>query len=74
VSRVLLCSIIDIELILPGLVDVKIPGHDDFELWSPSKERDSLCLFGRQVSRLNLSFSLVTHIMYRRSTIAADGM
>ncbi|KAG2137158.1 uncharacterized protein EDB93DRAFT_1302551, partial [Suillus bovinus] len=31
-----------------GLVDVENPGHDDFELWSPSKERDSLCLFGRQ--------------------------
>jgi hypothetical protein len=30
------------------LVDVKKPGYDDFELWSPSEERDSLCLFGRQ--------------------------
>ncbi|KAG1816486.1 uncharacterized protein BJ212DRAFT_1355044 [Suillus subaureus] len=30
------------------LVDVEHPGHDDFELWSPSEERDSLCLFGRQ--------------------------
>jgi photosystem II stability/assembly factor-like uncharacterized protein len=30
------------------LVDVEDPGHDDFELWSPSEERDSLCLFGRQ--------------------------
>ncbi|KAG2141838.1 hypothetical protein DEU56DRAFT_267583 [Suillus clintonianus] len=29
-------------------VDVENPGHDDFELWSPSEERDSLCLFGRQ--------------------------
>ncbi|KAG2093136.1 uncharacterized protein F5147DRAFT_755284 [Suillus discolor] len=29
------------------LVDVKIPGHD-FELWSPSEERDELCLFGQQ--------------------------
>ncbi|KAG1738539.1 hypothetical protein EDB19DRAFT_1714235 [Suillus lakei] len=30
------------------VVDVENPGHDDFELWSPSEERDSLCLFGRQ--------------------------
>ncbi|KAG2114629.1 uncharacterized protein F5147DRAFT_834477 [Suillus discolor] len=30
------------------LVDNETPGHDDFELWSPSEERDSLCLFGRQ--------------------------
>ncbi|KAF8887404.1 Oligoxyloglucan reducing end-specific cellobiohydrolase [Infundibulicybe gibba] len=24
------------------------PGHDDFELWSPSSERPERCLFGRQ--------------------------
>ncbi|KAG1747763.1 uncharacterized protein EDB91DRAFT_1245255 [Suillus paluster] len=30
------------------VVDVEDPGHDDFELWSPSEERDQLCLFGRQ--------------------------
>lgn len=24
------------------------PGHDDFELWSPSEERQEICLFGRQ--------------------------
>lgn len=24
------------------------PGHDDFELWSPSEERAERCLFGRQ--------------------------
>ncbi|KAI6113349.1 hypothetical protein EV401DRAFT_2058736 [Pisolithus croceorrhizus] len=24
------------------------PGHDDFELWSPSEERQEVCLFGRQ--------------------------
>jgi hypothetical protein len=23
--------------------------QDDFELWSPSEEREELCLFGRQV-------------------------
>jgi hypothetical protein len=65
---------IDVELILPGLVDVSFPGHDDFELWSPSEERDSLCLFGQQVSHPNLSFSFATHIIYRRSIIAANGM
>ncbi|KZT68685.1 Oligoxyloglucan reducing end-specific cellobiohydrolase [Daedalea quercina L-15889] len=27
---------------------VEDPGHDDFELWSPSEERNELCLFGRQ--------------------------
>jgi len=26
------------------------PGKDDFELWSPSEEREERCLFGRQVS------------------------
>ncbi|KAG1774364.1 hypothetical protein EV702DRAFT_533144 [Suillus placidus] len=30
------------------LVDVENPGHDDFELWSPSEEIDLLCLFGQQ--------------------------
>ncbi len=25
------------------------PGQDDFELWSPSEEREEQCLFGRQV-------------------------
>lgn len=73
-SGVLLCSIIYVELILPGLVDARIPGHDDFELWGPSEERDSLCLFRQQVSCPNLSFSFVTHIIYRHSIIAADGM
>ncbi|KAG1768276.1 hypothetical protein EV702DRAFT_1253492 [Suillus placidus] len=28
--------------------DVENSGQDDFELWSPSEERDSLCLFGQQ--------------------------
>jgi hypothetical protein len=69
-----LYSMIDVEFNLPGLVDVKTPGHDDFELWSPSEERDSLCLFGRQVSHTNSSFFFVTHIIYRHSTIAANGM
>ncbi|KAI0262354.1 Oligoxyloglucan reducing end-specific cellobiohydrolase [Gloeopeniophorella convolvens] len=29
-------------------LDVDDPGHDDFELWSPSEERSERCLFGRQ--------------------------
>ncbi|KAF7317890.1 Sortilin [Mycena kentingensis (nom. inval.)] len=29
-------------------VDVDHPGQDDFELWSPSEERQEECLFGRQ--------------------------
>ncbi|KAJ7065213.1 vacuolar protein sorting/targeting protein 10 [Mycena amicta] len=29
-------------------VDIENPGKDDFELWSPSEERQEACLFGRQ--------------------------
>jgi hypothetical protein len=32
-----------------GVLSVEDPGHDDFELWSPSEERSEQCLFGRQV-------------------------
>jgi len=28
------------------------PSHDDFELWSPSEDREEQCLFGAQVSLL----------------------
>ena len=37
---------------LLGKLDIEDPGHDDFELWSPSEERAERCLFGRQVSEL----------------------
>ncbi|KAJ7626363.1 vacuolar protein sorting/targeting protein 10 [Mycena polygramma] len=30
------------------VLSVDDPGHDDFELWSPSEERQEQCLFGRQ--------------------------
>ncbi|TDL26564.1 signal sequence binding protein [Rickenella mellea] len=30
------------------VLDIEDPGHDDFELWSPSEERQERCLFGRQ--------------------------
>ncbi|KAJ6487924.1 hypothetical protein C8R45DRAFT_1074424 [Mycena sanguinolenta] len=30
------------------VIDVENPGHDDFELWSPSDEGSERCLFGRQ--------------------------
>ncbi|KAG6330590.1 hypothetical protein ID866_8498 [Astraeus odoratus] len=30
------------------VLNVDDPGHDDFELWSPSEERQEVCLFGRQ--------------------------
>ncbi|KAJ7145743.1 signal sequence binding protein [Mycena epipterygia] len=30
------------------VINVDSPGHDDFELWSPSDERAERCLFGRQ--------------------------
>jgi hypothetical protein len=36
---------------LLGKLDVDDPGHDDFELWSPSEERAERCLFGRQVNK-----------------------
>ncbi|EGN96883.1 hypothetical protein SERLA73DRAFT_170248 [Serpula lacrymans var. lacrymans S7.3] len=29
-------------------LNIEDPGHDDFELWSPSEERNEACLFGRQ--------------------------
>ncbi|KAH9941948.1 Oligoxyloglucan reducing end-specific cellobiohydrolase [Amylocystis lapponica] len=29
-------------------LSIEDPGHDDFELWSPSEERSERCLFGRQ--------------------------
>ncbi|KAL6301716.1 hypothetical protein BKA93DRAFT_738184 [Sparassis latifolia] len=29
-------------------LNVEDPGHDDFELWSPSEQRSELCLFGRR--------------------------
>lgn len=32
-----------------GTLNIEDPGHDDFELWSPSEERAERCLFGRQV-------------------------
>jgi hypothetical protein len=30
------------------VLNIEDPGHDDFELWSPSEERSERCLFGRQ--------------------------
>ena len=32
-----------------GKLDVNKSNDDDFELWSPSEEREEPCLFGRQV-------------------------
>ena len=32
-----------------GVLNTDNPSHDDFELWSPSEEREEQCLFGRQV-------------------------
>jgi len=29
-------------------INIEDPGHDDFELWSPSEERNERCLFGRR--------------------------
>lgn len=46
------------------VLDLEDPGKDDFELWSPSEEREERCLFGRQVrvsvlGPVGLWFSLV---------------
>lgn len=30
------------------VLNIEDPGHDDFEIWSPSEERQEVCLFGRQ--------------------------
>jgi hypothetical protein len=44
--------VVDILTGLPlGKLDIEDPGHDDFELWSPSEERAERCLFGRQVNK-----------------------
>lgn len=47
-------------MVAVGVLDVQDPGHDDFELWSPSEERNERCLFGRQVRYLyKLSFGVI---------------
>lgn len=33
---------------LIGNLDTSDPNSDDFELWSPSSQREEQCLFGRQ--------------------------
>jgi hypothetical protein len=42
-----------------GKLDVDDPGHDDFEVWSPSEERSERCLFGRQVNK-SLVFAILS--------------
>lgn len=37
---------------IAGTLDLSNPNGDDFELWSPSEEREEQCLFGRQVWHL----------------------
>jgi hypothetical protein len=32
-----------------GVYNPDSPNDDDFELWSPSLEREEICLFGRRV-------------------------
>lgn len=41
----------DADRLLLGKLDIEDPGHDDFELWTPSEERADRCLFGRQVNK-----------------------
>jgi hypothetical protein len=42
-----------------GVLNIEDPGHDDFELWSPSEERAERCLFGRQV---NIDFHCINNL------------
>jgi hypothetical protein len=46
-----------------GEVNVEDPGHDDFELWSPSEVRSELCLFGRTVCCPCLRSGLITYFL-----------
>lgn len=50
------------------------PGDGDFELWSPSEEREEQCLFGRRVwpSLLSALSCSETDVCCRRSIIVAD--
>lgn len=48
------CKFVDSQLtldteLLIGVYNPDKPNEDDFELWSPSIEREEICLFGRQV-------------------------
>ncbi|KZO92920.1 Oligoxyloglucan reducing end-specific cellobiohydrolase [Calocera viscosa TUFC12733] len=47
------CSVFPCATVLilcAGKFDIDDPNNDDFELWSPSEEREEQCLFGRQVA------------------------
>ena len=50
--------------LLLGKLDIEDPGHDDFELWSPSEERAERCLFGRQVNKYASSRNLTAYIFF----------
>ncbi|KAI0248766.1 Oligoxyloglucan reducing end-specific cellobiohydrolase [Lactifluus subvellereus] len=49
-SRVSVAVYIDFSSLtsIQCILDIEDPGHDDFELWTPSTERAERCLFGRQ--------------------------
>lgn len=57
-------------------LSVDDPGQDDFELWSPSEEREEQCLFGRQVRSANATQNVSSpsnlEILCRHCTIAAS--
>jgi hypothetical protein len=38
-----------------GVLSMDESENDDFELWSPSEEREEPCLFGRQVGRIDIA-------------------
>ena len=57
------------------VLDLEDPGKDDFELWSPSEEREERCLFGRQVVVFVLPRIMVlTLLLNRPSTTVGLGI
>ena len=50
----------------PGVLSMSDPQHDDFELWSPSEEREERCLFGRQVRTMYPKYTTIPDLIYRQ--------
>ena len=64
-----------IDQFMSGKLDIEDPGHDDFELWSPSEERAERCLFGRQVNQSHVfpSRNFGDPHFYRRHCTIVEG-
>jgi hypothetical protein len=66
-SRLLFVPYTDAAVV--GKLDPSNPNDDDFELWSPSEEREELCLFGRQVRLFLVFCRSSTDVRCRRCSI-----